>query len=216
MHMAVGTALGIALLAMLMSVHVQKKYLAQIKDITLALLPGGIIGAIAGTILATYLSGSSFKFLFGVMVLMIAFYTLLDCLLKNREKITNFPNNKKLFFVSVPLGAIATCFGIGMGPLCIPLLKRYLSMQQAIAAATLLGMILVIFAVSGFIAAGYYYGNLPANSLGYIYLPMLVWIGIPSIFFARIGAKLTHKFSQSTLKIIFTGFLFAIGIKMLI
>ncbi len=217
MHMAVGTALGIALLAMLTSVHAHHKHLSHVKESALALLPGGLIGAIGGTVLATTLSGMVFKLLFGLVVLLIALYTLVYCSTQNTEPPTSIYTKRQLFFISIPLGAIATCFGIGMGPLCIPLLKKQgLTMTQAIAAATLVGMILVVFATLGFIVAGILHGQLLAHSLGYVYLPMLAWIGIPSILSARVGAKLTHRFSQRTLKIIFTTFLFIIGIKMLV
>lgn len=217
MHMAVGTALAIAMLAMLTSIHAHKKYLSVIKDAALALLPGGVIGSIAGTVLATFLSGPTFKWLFGAILLAIAFYTWCDRSANQHTQVLPPTPKYKYFIISIPLGAIATCFGIGMGPLCVPLLKKQgFSMAQAIAAATLVGMILVVIATLGFVITGYYHGHLLTYSLGYVYLPMLAWIGIPSIFFARLGAKLTHRFSPLTLKIIFTAFLLIIGIKMML
>lgn len=214
MHLAVGTSLGIAVIAMLASIHMHHKYIPEIKGIALQLLPGGIIGAILGTILAAYLSGYVFKLLFGLVVLGIAVYIIFDYRFNPHNP--KLPSKHKLFFISIPLGTIATCFGVGMGPLCVPLLKRYgLSISKAIAIATITGGILVIFAAVGFAITGYNHPNLPAYSLGYIYLPMLMGIGIPSIVSARIGAKLTHKFSARTLKIIFSSFLAVIGIKML-
>lgn len=217
MHMAVGTSLGIALLAMLISVHAHQRHLLHIKAAAFALLPGGLLGSIIGTVLATSISGSTFKLLFGIIVLLVAAYTFFHSSTHDSEKPLPPPHKTKFFFLSIPLGAVATCFGIGMGPLCVPMLKKYgLSMSQAIAAATLVGTVLVIFATLGFIIAGYHQGSMPPYSIGYVYLPMLAWIGIPTILFARIGAKLTHYFSHQTLKIIFVTFLVVIGIKMLV
>jgi uncharacterized membrane protein YfcA len=216
MHMAVGTALAIALLAMITSIMTHHRHLSHIKTMAFALLPGGLIGSIVGTVLATSLSGATFKLMFGMVVLSIGLYTLLQH--SSNTNVVNLPvvHKQKFFWISIPLGVIATCFGIGMGPLCVPLLKKYgLTMAQAIAAATLVGMILVIFATGGFVIAGYYHGQLIPHSVGYVYLPMLAWIGIPTIIFARVGAQLTHRFSQRSLKTVFTTFLFVIGIKMM-
>jgi len=216
MHLAVGTALGIAVVAMLASLYVHNRHILEVKSIAVQLLPGGIIGAVVGTVLAAYLSGEIFRILFGLVVIGIAGYIVFEDRF-NPEQSTVFPDKKKLFTSSIFMGSIATCFGIGMGPLCVPFLRRYgISIAKAIAIATFVGGILVIFASIGFIIAGYVQSNaLPDYSLGYIYLPMLAGIGIPCVLSANIGARLTHKFSSRMLKMIFAAFLLIIGIKML-
>lgn len=76
MRLAVGTALGIAVLAMMASMHSHRKHLSEINGIVMRLLPGGVIGSVMGTVLATYLSCHVFKIIFGIVIICIAFYTI--------------------------------------------------------------------------------------------------------------------------------------------
>ncbi|MBA3537142.1 MAG: sulfite exporter TauE/SafE family protein [Tatlockia sp.] len=215
MRQAIGTALGIAVLSMLASMHVQRKHLSEVKGIVVQLLPGGIIGAVVGTLLAGYLVGYLFKILFGIVIISIAFYMIFDYRFNNTQ--TALPDKKKFFAISIPMSIIATCFGVGLGPICVPMLKKYgFLMSTSIAIATFVGGVIVLFAAIGFIIMGYHQTNLPAYSFGYIYLPILAGIGIPSIISARIGAKFTHTFPPKALKILFTSFLILIGLKMMI
>ncbi|MBA2656858.1 MAG: sulfite exporter TauE/SafE family protein [Tatlockia sp.] len=215
MHQAVGTALGIAVLAMLASMHMQRKQISEVKGIVVQLLPGGIIGAVIGTLLAGNLGGYMFKILFGLVVIGIAFYMIFDYRFSKTQN--TLPDRKKFFALSIPMSIIATCFGVGLGPICVPMLKKYgFAMSTSIAIATFVGGVIVLFAAIGFVIMGSYQTNLPAYSFGYIYLPILAGIGIPSILSARIGAKLTHVFPQKALKIIFISFLILIGLKMII
>lgn len=215
MRLAVGTSLSIGMVSMLASIHVHSKHLVELKSIIKLLLPGSMIGSLIGVVSAAYLSGHNFKILFGFVVLCIAFRTIFDQ--HFAIKSPSLPDNKKLFALSLLMGIIATCFGVGMGPLCVPLMKRYgYSISKSIAIATFIGGALVIFAAVGFIIIGHFQSNLPAYSIGYIYLPMLVGIGIPSIFSARIGAKLTYKLDAKNLKIIFSVFLVIVGTIMIL
>ncbi|MBA2652717.1 MAG: sulfite exporter TauE/SafE family protein [Tatlockia sp.] len=214
MRLAVGTALGIAVIAMLASMHTQRKYMSEVKGIVAQLLPGGIIGSVIGVLLAGYLSDYMFKFLFGFVVIGIALYMIFDYRFNGTK--SALPSKKKFFLLSIPMGIIATCFGVGMGPICVPLLKKFgFIISTSIAVATFVGGIIVLFAALGFVIMGYHQASLPTYSLGYIYLPILAWIGIPSILFARIGAKLSHIFPPEALKTLFTVFLLLIGLKMI-
>lgn len=215
MRIAVGTALGIAMFAMLAAMHTQRKQLPQIGGIVKQLLPGGIIGSIIGTILAGYLTGAVFKILFGLVLISIALLMLVEHQFNKTPP--SSPNKKQLFIFSIPMGIIATCFGIGIGPTCIPLLKKYgFSMSTAITIATFVGGIIVLFATGGFIIIGLHQSNLPAYSVGYVFLPMLLGIGLPSIVFARLGSRLTYLVPAKALKLFFVTFLIFISLNMFI
>lgn len=214
-RLAVGSALGIAMLAMLAAMHAQRKQLPQIKEIVSQLLPGGIIGSVIGAILAGYLTGAVFKVLFASVLIGIAFIMLIEQRFNYTQ--SSLPNKKQLFIFSIPMGIIATCFGVGIGPTCVPLLKRCgLSISKAITVATFVGGVIVFFATTGFIIMGHNQTNLPTYSVGYIYLPMLVSIGFPSIVFARLGSRLTYLVPPKVLKSFFAVFLIIISIIILI
>jgi uncharacterized membrane protein YfcA len=56
---------------------------------------------------------------------------------------------------------------------------------------------------------------LPAHSLGFIYLPAVIVFALTSMFFAPFGAKLAHKLSPRTLKLLFALMLVGVGIDFL-
>ena len=57
---------------------------------------------------------------------------------------------------------------------------------------------------------------LPAGSLGFIYLPALALIVLPSVVMAPIGARLTHRMPVKYLRILFAVMLYGIATRMLI
>jgi len=58
--------------------------------------------------------------------------------------------------------------------------------------------------------------NLPAYTLGYVYLPAFAMIIITSIITAPLGASLAHKLPERTLRLFFAMFLLVLGFKMLL
>jgi uncharacterized membrane protein YfcA len=56
---------------------------------------------------------------------------------------------------------------------------------------------------------------MPAGSLGFIYLPALMLIVLPSVVMAPIGARLSHRLPVKYLRILFALMLYGIAIRML-
>ena len=63
---------------------------------------------------------------------------------------------------------------------------------------------------------GWHNPDLPAHSLGFVYLPALLGIALTSMFFARFGARLAHKLSPRLLKRLFAALLFCVGLSFLL
>ena len=56
---------------------------------------------------------------------------------------------------------------------------------------------------------------MPAYSLGYVYLPALLWLVIGTVLTAPLGAKTTHRMPVDTLRKIFALLLFVLASAML-
>ena len=56
--------------------------------------------------------------------------------------------------------------------------------------------------------------NLPAGSIGYVYLPAWFGISVASFFIAPVGARLAHRIPVDIMKKIFMVFIVALAIKM--
>src|SRR6266436_9811201 len=67
----------------------------------------------------------------------------------------------------------------------------------------------------GYIVNGWGTAGLPAQSVGYIYVPALIGFTVGSIVLAPFGARLAHRTSERSLKRIFAIVIGALGLKML-
>jgi uncharacterized membrane protein YfcA len=52
--------------------------------------------------------------------------------------------------------------------------------------------------------------------VGYVYLPAAIGIAAASVFVAPYGAQLAHRLSGPALKRVFAGFLFLVGLSLLL
>ena len=68
----------------------------------------------------------------------------------------------------------------------------------------------------GFLIMGWNEAQLPAWATGYIYWPAFAGIGMASVLFAPLGAKLAHALPVDTLRKFFALFLAALGVRMLL
>ena len=64
------------------------------------------------------------------------------------------------------------------------------------------------------IAAGYGVPELPAWTLGYVYVPAFLGISVTSVFAAPLGAKVAHRLPVGHLKKVFALFILALAAKL--
>jgi len=88
--------------------------------------------------------------------------------------------------------------------------------HTAIGTASAIGFPIAVFGSIGYIANGWGATGLPAQSLGYIYVPALIGFTVSSMLLAPLGARLAHRTSERTLKRVFAIVIGALGIKMLL
>ena len=93
---------------------------------------------------------------------------------------------------------------------------RSVPMQQAVATSSACGLPIALAGALSFMIIGWHNPDLPAHSLGFVYLPALLGIALTSMFFARFGARLAHKLSPRLLKRLFAALLFCVGLSFLI
>ncbi|PJG83041.1 sulfite exporter TauE/SafE family protein [Caviibacterium pharyngocola] len=129
---------------------------------------------------------------------------------------------KKLTALSSVIGGIligiaSSAAGIGGGGFIVPFLNsRGIEMKKAIGSSAFCGMLLGVSGMFSFIIGGWNVPNMPAYSLGYVYLPAVVGITLTSFFTSKVGATTTTKLPVPTLKRYFALMLIVIAIDMLI
>lgn len=177
---------------------------------------GVVLGAFAGAFVADWLSGPRLAQLFGLFAVILSVQMVLNSLRKVvLDAPERLPGTPGLTLAGGAIGLVSSMFGIGGGSLTVPFLNACrVRMQQAVAVSSACGLPIAVAGCLGFIIAGWSNPALPAGSVGYVYLPAAVGIGIASYPMARVGATLAHRLPATTLKRIFAGVLFIIGLRL--
>jgi uncharacterized membrane protein YfcA len=87
--------------------------------------------------------------------------------------------------------------------------------QSAIGTSSAIGFPIALGGSLGYIFNGWGHLDLPAWSLGYVYLPAFAWLVPSSMLSAPFGARLAHRLPVLALKRIFAGVLIVLAAKML-
>ena len=115
----------------------------------------------------------------------------------------------------VVIGALSSFAGIGGGAFIVPFLNsRGFEMKRAIGTSSACGVLLAIGATIGFMLSGSRFADMPAYSIGFVYLPAFVGIVSASVFTSRLGAMAANRLPVSVLKKAFGAFLCFVAVGM--
>ena len=212
-HIAVGTSLASIVMTSLSSTWAHHKHAAVLWSVFWQLTPGIILGAFIGAAIADFMNANSLRTFFGVFELLVAAQMAMNIKpAPHRQR----PNWLGTTSAGSGIGAISAIVGIGGGTLTVPFLVWCnTNMHKAVATSAACGLPIALAGAIAYTLTGLNEVNLPDGSTGYIYWPAFIGIVTTSILFAPLGAKLAHRLPITTLKKIFSGLLFVLGIKML-
>ncbi|MCK3655318.1 hypothetical protein A4G19_05960 [Pasteurellaceae bacterium Macca] len=151
--------------------------------------------------------------IFAVMVLFLALKMIFS--LKKTTSAPKAITPASTIMAGSLIGVLASMAGIAGGAFIVPYLNsRGLEMKRAIGTSSFCGALLGVAATLSFILSGWQAPNLPAYSLGYIYLPALFGITLTSFFTSKLGANAANVLPVATLKKAFAVLLVVIAINM--
>lgn len=181
-------------------------------DIVKQMLVGIIVGTVLGGLLVDRLPEHWLRIIFAAGCWIIAAKMLFG---GNPKPSRGLPNTFILNFVGGIIGSLSALLGIGGGSLTVPFLHYCnINMRSAVATSSACGLPIALSGALTLAVSGMHIDELPAYSLGYVYLPAFVAISITAIIFAPLGAKLAHRLPVATLKKIVAIFLVVAGSKM--
>jgi uncharacterized membrane protein YfcA len=214
MHISLATSLATIIVTSGSSVLNHLRYGNVDMFVIKWLVPGVVCGGFIGASLADWMPQSYLSKVFGVIVLMLAIQ-MFRSLRPHAPK--PMPGAVVTSLSGAVIGIIASLAGIGGGALSVPFLNRHgVEMRKAVGSSSLCGCIIAISGMLGFIWHGASVENLPKYSLGYVYLPALLFIAVTSMFMTKLGAKLTMVLPTAMLKKIFSVFLMFVSVNMLL
>ncbi|SJN53877.1 hypothetical protein VR7878_00528 [Vibrio ruber DSM 16370] len=178
------------------------------------LTPGIVAGGLMGATLADWMPSEYLPKVFGVIVLFLAMQMFLSI---RQQTMKPMPGQGSMILSGSLIGMISSLAGIGGGALSVPYLNRHgVEMRKAVGTSSLCGCVIALSGMVGFIWHGFTIQNLPPFSLGYVYLPALLFVSCSSMFTTRIGAKLATELPTSVLKKVFAVFLMFVSVHMLL
>lgn len=214
MHTAIATSLVTIIFTAISSSYAHHKKGALRFDIVIPMVPGLMTGAVMGAFIADQLPSKHLRLFFGFFEMLVALQIALSLSPKASKRI---PEKSILGFAGIIIGILSTILGIGGGSLTVPyLLWSQIPIRNAVAVSSACGLPIALAGSAGLIIAGLDAEQLLPMSFGYVHWPAAILISLSSIFCAPIGAKLAHVLPRETLKKIFAGVLFLVGLKMIL
>jgi len=164
------------------------------------LAPGVLAGSLAGTSLATFISGTALLAIFLAFALVaIARMLAAPSSPSAPESALPLPGAALLSVTGAGIGLLCALVGVGGGLLSVPLLATYIPVRRAIGTAAALGLPLAATSAAGYMAAGHSQACGSA-CLGYVYLPAVLATSLAAVAAAPLGAMLAHRWPVLWLK----------------
>ena len=213
-HMAIGTSLATIVVTSASAIRTHQRRGAVRWMLVGRLVPGVLVGTVAGGLFAARAGGALLQFGFGAFLVLVALQMAFGVRVRARPGAV--PGTAVQTGAGGLIGFASGIFGIGGGSLTVPwLLWCGQPAVNAVASSAALGLPI---AVSGALTYALAAGDvaLPTWSLGFVYLPALLGIALASTPCARWGALLAHRLPDVTLRRAFALVSLAIGVQFLV
>ena len=213
LHMALGTSIAMILFTSFSSLRAHHQHGAVLWKVVTQITPGILLGTMVGTLLASHVSAKPLAIFFTAFVSVAAAQMVFNLKPKASREL---PGAVGVFSVGTVIGAISALVAVGGGAMTVPFLSWCnVDVRKAIGTSAAIGFPIAVGGSLGYLYNGWGEASLPPWSLGYIYLPALLWMAPCSMFAAPFGARTSHRLPVGTLKKIFACMLVVLAGRML-
>lgn len=198
---AVATSLATICFTSLSSVRAHHRRGAVRWPIVGLLAPGILAGSLGGAQLAVALPGKVLNVLFATFLA----FSASQMLLNRKPKATRtLPGRIGGFAVGGVIGMLSAMIGAGGAFITVPFMTWCnVKIHDAVGTSSALGFPIALFGTLGYVWAGQGMPQMPAGSVGYLYLPGLAVLSLASISTAPLGARTAHGMDINPLKKVF-------------
>lgn len=213
-HTAIGTSMAIMAAASYSSLMAQHKKQSVDWDMFKKMVPAIMIGTFVSSFVATYLSSLVLAIIFSFFMFASSVHMFFGKQPKSQNKIFSNPIQ---YIWGVIFGALSALISIAGGMFIVPyLVYQGFNIKKAIGTSSSIGFPLAVSGALGYMINGWAVGDFENSySLGYLYLPAIVFVSLASFFSAPLGVKFGHKLSTTTLKKVFSLIPFILSIKLM-
>jgi uncharacterized protein len=210
--MAVATSLATICFTSIASVRAHHQRGAVRWDIVKLLAPGIVLGSMLGAQIAKALPSQALGLLFAAFVSFSATQTFLK---KKPKPSRQLPEAGGMLGAGGVIGMLAALVGAGGAFISVPFMTWCnVPIHTAVATSAALGFPIALGGTVGYIVAGWGLPDMPAATLGFIYVPALLTIAAASVLTAPLGARAAHRLDVSQLQRVFAVMLYALAAYM--
>lgn len=213
-HLAVGTSLTCIVVTSTVSAwtHWQKGGLDR--SLLMPLVPGVVVGAWIGGVVAAELEGPSLQTAFAIFLLFVSFTMFRQGAPDGK---VHLPGRAGLLMIASVIGLLSSLFGVGGGSMTVPFLRFCkVAMARAVATSAALGLPIAISGSVSYLIQGWGHAQLPDGALGFVYVPAFLGLVVCSAPASRVGAKWAHRLPARRLQQGFALALLLIAVHLLV
>jgi uncharacterized protein len=214
MHIAIGTSLAAMVFNSISSAWSHNRRKSVMWDVFRHMAPGIVVGSILGALIANVLSGVILEIVFAIFLFSLGAYFLVPH--KGHHGDEKLPSTPILSAIGAGIGALSNILGIGGGIITVPILMAYrVQAKKAIGTSTATGAIVTLIGALAYLYFGIGETDF-TDTIGFLYWPAFIVIGVVSFLTAPFGVKLAHIFPTQTIRYIFACALIGTGIAMIV
>lgn len=214
MHIALGTSMATIVFTSLASLRKHHQHAAVNWRVVRGITPGILLGTALGTLSAASISPRALGIFFALFVYFVAVQILLDA---RPHPSRQLPGAAGITLFGTFTGWISSLVSIGGGTLVVPFLVWCnVPLRHAIGTSAAIGFPVAVGGTAGYIATGVSLSGLPAPSLGFVYLPALLWVALATVITAPFGAMATHHLKVGVLRKLFAVLLLMLATKLVL
>tara|TARA_B100000959_G_scaffold161985_3_gene169630 strand:- start:7820 stop:8605 length:786 start_codon:yes stop_codon:yes gene_type:complete len=212
-HMVLGSSLGVIVFS-----SISSTFSHNIKDavdwgLIRVVAPSIVIGSALGGFTAGLLESNTLQGLVSLFLVVASIQLIFEFPPPPQNPQTN------LFGPVIAgggIGWLSGVFGIGGGIFSVPYFyHRGLKMMNAIGTSAACGIPIAISGSISYMVIGLNDINLPNYSVGYVYLPATIVVGIMSSLTAKFGVNIAHRMKQKKLRIAFAFLVMIMALNLL-
>jgi uncharacterized protein len=214
MHLALGTSMATILFTSIASMVKHHQHGAVNWRVVRNITPGILIGTSLGALSAANVSPRFLGIFFSLFVYFASAQILLDAKPKASRQL---PGATGITLAGIFTGWLSTLVSIGGGTVVIPFLVWCnVALRNAIGTSAAIGFPVAVGGTLGYIVTGISHTALPASSLGFVYLPALLWVALASVITAPLGAHAAHRMKVELLRKLFAAMLIALATTLML
>ena len=207
--MAVATSLATICFTSLSSVRAHHLRGAVLWPVAIVLAPGILVGAFAGSQLASALPARTLSLLFALFVTFSATQMLLN---RKPAPTRTLPGRLGMFAAGNAIGILSSLVGAGGAFISVPFMTWCnVRIHNAVATSAALGFPIALAGTLGYLLAGWNLPQMPPGAIGYLYWPGLLVLSIASMCTAPLGARAAHNMDIAPLKRAFAVVLYGLA-----